>query len=80
MSDLQDEVGDNEKVTFFVTIRYKYETTGADLEKYYDTRDLKTCAEIDRKNFQDYPEFFAEDIQQNGRPFEVRVNASRLND
>jgi hypothetical protein len=80
MSELQDEVGDDDKVVFYVTLKYKYEKTGSDLRAYYDTRNLREAADIDQDNFQEYPEFISEDINQYGRPFTVTVNAARVTD
>lgn len=77
VSKAVSELQDNDKVTFYVTVRYKYEKTGADVQKYYDTRDLREAAEIDRKNLEDYPEFISEDLLQNERPFEVTINTAR---
>lgn len=78
MSELQNEVKDEDRVRFTVTLRYTYEKTGADLEKYYDTRNLREAAEIDRKNFLDEPEFITEDIEQNGRPYTVDISVARV--
>jgi hypothetical protein len=78
MSELQSEVADDDTVRFTVTLRYTYEKSGADLQKYYDTRNLREAAEIDRKNFIDEPTFIAEDIDCNSRPFTVDVSVARI--
>jgi hypothetical protein len=78
MSELQSEVKDDDTVRFTVTLKYTYEKTGADLEKYYDTRNLRAAAEIDRKNFIEEPEFITEDINQNGRPYTVDISVARI--
>src|SRR5690606_25563958 len=78
MSELQSEVKDDDTVRFTVTLKYTYEKTGADLEKYYDTRNLRAAAEIDRKNFIEEPGFITEDITQNGRPYTVDISVARI--
>lgn len=78
VSDMQSEVADDDRVVFSVTVTYKYETTGADLAQYYDTRNLSEAAEIDRNNLQSYPEHIAQDLDYHGRNYEVRVSAARF--
>jgi hypothetical protein len=80
MSELQSEVADDDTVRFTVTLRYTYEKSGADLQRYYDTRNLREAAEIDRKNFLDEPTFIAEDIDYNNRPFTVDVSVARISE
>jgi hypothetical protein len=77
MPDMQ-EVNDDDRVRFTVTVKYSYEKSGADLKQYYDTQNLREAADIDLKNFEDYPEFILADIEQNERPFTVDVSVARI--
>lgn len=80
MSGLQAEVGDNDRVVFSVTIKYTYETTGAKLQEYYGTRNLREAAEIDRQNLLDCPEYITEDLLDNGRGYTLDITPIRISD
>lgn len=77
MSGVQ-EVGDDDKVVFAVTVKYKYETTGKKLKEYYGTTDLTEAAEIDRNNLMDDPQYIAEDLNFADRTYDVRISAARF--
>ena len=68
------------EVEFTVTLRLTYTKTDEELEKYYDTLDLTEAAEIDRRNYLEYPEFLTEDISQNGRPYTVEVETKVISE
>lgn len=78
MPDLQDEVGDEDRIVFAVTISYKYETTGAKLKAYYGTTDLTEAAIIDTNNLKDDPQFVADDLNRAEQDYSVRVSAARF--
>lgn len=78
MSELQNEVRDEDTVRFTVTLKYTYEKTGAELERFYDTRNLSKAAEIDRQNLLNEPDFIIEDLNQNKRPFDVNISVARI--
>lgn len=78
MSELQREVGDNDKVVFAVTLRYTYETTGEKLKEFYGTTNLTEAAEIDRRNLLDDPQYIADDLIHDGKDYEVRISAARF--
>lgn len=82
MSDLQSEVtpeiGDDDKIVFHVTVRYKYETTGANLKAYYGTTSLSEAATIDANNLYNDPQHIAEDLNHNGEKYTIAINATRV--
>lgn len=78
MSELQSEIEDDDKVVFSVTISYKYETTGKKLKEYYGTTDLAEAVEIDRNNLLDDPQYIAEDLNHDGKDYNVRISAARF--
>ena len=78
MPGLQDEIKDEDRIVFAVTVTYKYETTGEKLKSYYGTTDLSEAAEIDRKNLLDDPQYIAEDLNHDGKDYEVRISAARF--
>lgn len=67
-------------VEFKVTLTYTYRKSQGDLERFYGTTDLVEAAEIDRKNFQDEPEFISEDLNYYDRPFTVTVTAEEVSE
>lgn len=78
MSELQGGVNDDDRIVFRVTIQYSYETTGAKLKQYYDTTDLTEAAAIDTTNLYDDPQFIADDLSHEDRPYTVIINAARF--
>ena len=77
MSDVQGGVADDDRIVFRVKVEYSYETTGADLKKYYDTTDLTEAATIDTNNLYDDPQFIADDLAHRGK-YTVTINAARF--
>lgn len=78
MPGMQGEVGDNDKIVFHVTVRYTYETTGANLKEFYGTTDLMEAANIDSNNLYSDPRHIAEDLDFNGKNYTVAINATRV--
>ena len=75
---MQNEIKDEDRIVFAVTVMYKYETTGEKLKSYYGTTDLTEAAEIDRKNLLDDPQYIAEDLIHDGKDYDVRISAARV--
>lgn len=78
MPGMQNEIKDEDRIVFAVTVMYKYETTGEKLKSYYGTTDLTEAAEIDRKNLLDDPQYIAEDLIHDGKDYDVRISAARV--
>lgn len=64
---------------FTVTLTWTYDVDDASLRKYYDTDDPDAAAAIDTKNYNDYPYFAGEEINEGHTAnFKAVVKAEKL--